>query len=106
MDEYSVHADPRSAPAGSVTFRVRNVGAIAHQFLVLRTNRDAGDLPVRGGLVRTGSRGITEAGEIEVMTADASETVEITLAAGRYVLICNIAGHYDLGMRTGFRVTR
>jgi uncharacterized cupredoxin-like copper-binding protein len=30
--------------------------------------------------------------------------VTIDLTPGKYVLICNIAGHYVLGMRTGFTV--
>jgi uncharacterized cupredoxin-like copper-binding protein len=106
MDEYSVDTDPRSAASGTVTFRARNVGALAHQLLVLETARDADELPVRGGLVRTSTKGIRESGQIEIIAADASKTLQAALAPGRYVLICNIAGHYDLGMRTAFLVSR
>jgi len=35
-------------------------------------------------------------GKVEVVTAD--------LAAGNYVIICNVAGHYQLGMRAAFTV--
>ena len=104
MDEYSVKADPASTESGSVTFSVRNVGAIAHQLLVLRTRRDSDDLPVKGGLVRLDARGIDVAGEIELLAADAAADLAVTLEPGPYVLICNIAGHYDLGMHAPFRV--
>ena len=35
-------------------------------------------------------------GKVSVVTAD--------LAAGKYVVICNIAGHYQLGMRAALTV--
>ena len=104
MDEYSVKADPASTESGSVTFGVRNVGAIAHQLLVLRTRRDADHLPVKGGLVRLDARGIDVAAEIELLAADAGADLAVTLEPGPHVLICNIAGHYDLGMHAPFRV--
>jgi uncharacterized cupredoxin-like copper-binding protein len=30
--------------------------------------------------------------------------VSADLAAGKYVIICNVAGHYQLGMRAAFTV--
>ena len=35
-------------------------------------------------------------GKVSVVTAD--------LAAGNYVVICNVAGHYQLGMRAALKV--
>ena len=43
-------------------------------------------------------------GEIPSIPAGKSAAVTIDLTAGKYVFICNVAGHYQLGMHTGFTV--
>jgi hypothetical protein len=106
LDEYSVSADPSSSPAGDITFTARNVGAIVHQLLVLATRLDADDLPVEDGVVQVDEQKVRTAGEVDLVTADDTEVLTLDLAPGNYVLICNIASHYDNGMRAGFRVTR
>lgn len=104
LDEYDIELESSSAPAGDVALSVRNAGEIAHQLVVLRTGRDPDDLPVKDGVVPTDGKGIDEAGSIELLAAGASQTLTIDLEAGRYVLICNIAGHYGSGMYTSFLV--
>jgi len=49
--------------------------------------------------------------EIEDIPVGETQELTVTLAAGKYVLLCNIysatenEAHYKLGMRTGFSVT-
>ena len=47
--------------------------------------------------------------EIEVVHPGQRESLTLDLAAGNYVLICNMfedgEAHYSLGMRIGFTVT-
>jgi uncharacterized cupredoxin-like copper-binding protein len=106
MDEYTLEPDPSAAKAGTITFTAENEGDIAHQLLVLRTRRDAGDLPTsKQGIVRVGRGGVERAGEIALVAPGESEPASLDLTAGTYVLICNIAGHYTNGMRAGFRVS-
>ena len=105
LDEWSLEADPASTEAGDVTFTARNRGDVVHQLLVLQTTRSFDGLPVRKGVVRLDARGITEVGEIPVVAEDDAEALSLTLRAGDYVLICNIASHYSNGMRARFRAT-
>src|SRR4051794_11998543 len=44
MKEFSINLAATQAPAGRVTFNVRNSGAVPHEFVVLRTDKPAGSL--------------------------------------------------------------
>ena len=49
LKEFSINPTSTTAPAGRVTFRVRNSGTATHEFVVLRTNTPAGKLPLKNG---------------------------------------------------------
>jgi len=104
LDEYSIAVAKRTLPSGSQTFDVTNAGTIAHQFLVLRTDRRPDDLPTKDGVVNTDAKGVKIAGELEIVSPGASDHLVVNLRPGRYTLICNIAGHYTNGMRTGLSI--
>ena len=111
LQEWSVLPASVSAPAGSVTFQVTNTGPEdVHEFVVLKTDLDPGALPVDANGVVT-EEGIEVVDEIEDVAVGASQELTVTLAAGKYVLLCNIyddtekEAHYKMGMRTSFTVT-
>ena len=100
--------------AGPITFTVKNAGTMEHEMIVLKTDlpynhlpvTDAGDPPVA---VKTGANKVDEAnnvGETGDPNLKPGETRSFTvkLAAGKYVLLCNLAGHYQMGMRAPFTV--
>jgi uncharacterized cupredoxin-like copper-binding protein len=92
---------PSSAPAGKVTFTVSNSGTVIHEFVILKTNVPFNKIPV------TKNR-ISEAkavGEIGDIGKGKTKSKTFKLKAGKYVLVCNIAKHYQLGMRAPFKVT-
>lgn len=102
LTEWSVNA-PRSAKAGKVAFTAKNSGSTPHELVVLKTDTDAGALQKNAsGLVDEAKYGAV--GKTKQVPDGKSESLEATLAAGKYVLICNVAGHYDLGMRTALTV--
>jgi uncharacterized cupredoxin-like copper-binding protein len=104
LDEYSIELRKPVLEAGAQTFSVTNRGAIAHQFLVVRTNDEPDDLPVgKDGVVKLDAKSLREVGEVELLAPGQRQELEVTLQTGRYVLLCNIAGHYASGMRTGLR---
>ena len=113
LKEWSVLPVPDSVAAGSVTFKVTNTGPNdVHEFVVLKTDLDAGALPTdANGAVSESGAGIEVEGEIEDIAVGASAELPLTLAAGKYVLLCNIyddtekEAHYKMGMRIGFTVT-
>jgi len=91
-------------PAGRVTFVVHNDGRLEHELVVIRTDRSPSALPVDNGEAsESGSRG-----EIDGVPPGRTGRVTLTLAPGRYALICNRSdhgGHYEEGMFAALRVT-
>jgi len=100
LDEWKLVPSQANARAGRVTFVVRNDGSIAHEFVVLRSDRRPAALPVKGGkAVETGRRG-----EIPQVASGTSRQLALRLLPGRYVLLCNLLGHYQAGQFAALRV--
>ena len=95
-------ANGDSAPAGNVAFAVRNVGAILHNLRVVQSDLAADQLPVAAGQVDENAVDVKI--RIDDIAAGEAKSGQAELPAGRYVLFCNIAGHYQLGMHTSFTV--
>lgn len=89
--------------AGSATFEVKNKGTIAHDLVIIRTDTDEASLPTDGTEVNEETAG-TIAGRLTNIAAGASGSGSFELAAGNYVLICNVAGHYAQGMHAALVV--
>ena len=112
LQEWAVLPSSESAAAGDVTFQVSNTGPEdVHEFVVLKTDLDAGALPTDDtGAVVEGGEGIEVVDEIEDIPVGESQDLTVSLEAGKYVLLCNIysadeqEAHYELGMRTNFTV--
>jgi uncharacterized cupredoxin-like copper-binding protein len=88
--------------AGKIKIGVRNVGTMEHSFQVLKTDLAPDKLPTDGASAKAKEDG--KVGEIKSIAAGKSSAVTLDLTPGKYVFICNIAGHYQLGMHTGFTV--
>jgi uncharacterized cupredoxin-like copper-binding protein len=98
-------AMPSKVATGDVSFRVWNSGMMVHELVVL-------PLPSAGlGTRSVGSDGrVSEAGSLseasrscgegsgEGLAPGATGWVTVHLATGRYELICNLPGHYAMGM--------
>jgi uncharacterized cupredoxin-like copper-binding protein len=95
--------DPTSAPAGKVKFSVTNSGTILHEFVVLKTNVAYDKLPVNSKTHKVSEA--KSVGEVGNVPKGKTKSKTLTLKKGKYVLVCNIAKHYDMGMRAAFTVT-
>ena len=91
-----------SVKAGSIKIGVRNLGTMQHSFEVLKTDLAPDNLPIDGAAAKAKEDG--KVGGIPSIPAGKSAAVTLDLTPGKYVFICNVAGHYQLGMRTGFTV--
>ena len=102
--------------AGNVTFKVINVGTIEHELVVLKTNTPFDKLPVNntgdppapvasGGDKVSEDANIGETGDPNLKPGDTRIFVIKNMKPGKYVLVCNIALHYGLGMRAPLTVS-
>ena len=94
--------DPTTVKAGKVTFTFVNKGNRQHEMIVLKTDEKADSLVVGSDNKVSEDKSVGEISE-----TDKGKTVVKTfdLAAGAYVLVCNIEKHYGQGMRSAFTVT-
>lgn len=98
--EWMAMPTPARVRAGKVTFVVKNAGKLPHDFVVLRTNLAPSKLPMAGAKAKEVGR----VGRTPVFGPGMTKRLTVTLKPGRYVLLCNVAGHYMAGMRAAFRV--
>jgi uncharacterized cupredoxin-like copper-binding protein len=93
--------------AGTVRFRILNHGPTSHELIVVRTDRAPEELPLqRDGLtVNEDAPDIDLVDEAEgLLDIDDRQTLVLDLAAGNYVLYCNLEGHYLGGMNAALTV--
>jgi uncharacterized cupredoxin-like copper-binding protein len=96
LKEYSIELSAATAAPGSVTFTVTNSGTMVHEFVVLKTDVQAAELPLTNGAVTEDD--YTSMGEVADLEPGASGTLTATLTAGHYAVICNLPGHVGQGM--------
>jgi uncharacterized cupredoxin-like copper-binding protein len=94
MSEFAFSPNNASAQAGRVTITARNDGKVVHELVVLKTNADPAQLPMKGAKVDES----TSVGEIADVEAGATKKVTLKLAPGKYVMVCALPGHYQGGM--------
>lgn len=108
IKEYTVEPNPASVPAGEVTFNVTNEGALDHEMLVIKTDLSAKKLPRNPKeperVDEDSKAGMETIGEVEAIKPGKSSSKSFDLKAGKYVLLCNITGHYTSGQYTDFEV--
>jgi uncharacterized cupredoxin-like copper-binding protein len=106
LEDFKVQRDAAVVPAGTVSFRILNQGPTSHEFIVVRTDRDPDKLPLqRDGLtVNEEAPGIELVDEAEGLDIDDRQTLVLDLAAGNYVMYCNLEGHYLGGMHATLTV--
>jgi uncharacterized cupredoxin-like copper-binding protein len=99
LKEFKVLPGKSSVAAGPVLFKVSDVGALPHELLVVKTKVAQGKLPVRN------NKAVVKAlGKVGPLKPGKSGTLVLTLKAGKYVLLCNVAGHYQAGQHAAFTV--
>jgi len=100
LSEWKLTPSTVTVRAGRVSFVVRNDGTMAHEFVVLRSDRHHHSLMVKGGKAVEKGR----MGEIPAIPAGTSKRITLKLPPGKYVLLCNMLGHYQAGQFAALRV--
>lgn len=106
MGMMSIRASTGTVKAGKIRFEVVNYSAsIEHEMEVIAVDDLNAPLPYNYKTAKVTVDKAKELGETEHMKSGDAKTLELTLPAGNYLLVCNIPGHYAAGMVTPFTVT-
>ena len=103
LSEDVIELSSGTVAAGTVTITAENVGTMEHELLVVRSDAPLDGLDVVDE--RVPEDAIDMVDEISEFEAGSTETKYFDLTAGRYLLICNLPGHYAAGMRAELIVT-
>jgi uncharacterized cupredoxin-like copper-binding protein len=101
-----VYVSATSVKAGEVVFDVTNAATstVEHEMLVVLLTpaqlADPKSLPMRKGESRFDEDAVKDFGEVSELQPGATGSLTLTLAPGHYMLVCNVAGHYQAGMDT------
>jgi uncharacterized cupredoxin-like copper-binding protein len=108
-----LQATPVSVPAGQVSFVVDNRGWRTHELIILPSNAGAGagqrTVGADGKVTEDGALGEASTscgvGAGDGITSGSASWVSVTLPAGHYEMVCNLANHYSDGMHQELDVT-
>ncbi len=97
LDEYKLKPDIASVKAGAVRIQADNVGDGEHELVVAASDLKPAKLPTTGdGDVDEDALDVI--GEIPEMPPGKTGTTTLDLPPGKYVMFCNVPGHYVAGM--------
>lgn len=106
MGRMAVRADHSSVKAGEVHFTVTNWSqGIVHEMIVVAVDNPDAPLPYDYNTGRVAEDQVKSLGEVGDLRPNATGTLDVNLAPGSYLLICNVPGHYAAGMVTDLTVT-
>ncbi len=105
LSEFKIVAAKTSFTPGTITFEAKNAGKSPHELAIVKTDLAANALPTDAGKVDEAKAGQV-AGRINEnsLKKGKSKKQAFKLDAGKYVLICNLVGHYQGGMMAGIEV--
>ena len=87
-----------SVPAGKITFHAYNVGRLTHELMIER-------MPMKFDAPMQPNEDAAQ-GMIQDMPGGGHGRMTVRLKPGRYVLFCNVEGHYAAGQHIPFTVTK
>ena len=106
MGMMAIRIDHDTAKAGSVKFDVTNWSRMmVHEMLIVAVDDPSTPLPYDYNAAKVPETAVKVLGDTSELQPNMSREVEVTLAPGTYLLICNVAGHYAAGMATPLHVT-
>jgi uncharacterized cupredoxin-like copper-binding protein len=105
LTDSSIQLSRNTASAGKVIFAITNATTSGekHEFVVVQTDMAADQLPKNAdGLVD--EEKLTSFGEQGDIEPGKTVDLAVDLHPGRYMMICNLPGHFNAGMHAEFTV--
>lgn len=98
--------DVRTVKAGTVTFDVSNISKdIVHEMILAPVPTD-GVMPYLANDYKVDEEAAIHLGEVSELAPGQTGKLTVDLTPGKYVLFCNIPGHFIGGMWTEITVTQ
>lgn len=92
-------------PAGQVTFNVSNIsGTLIHEMIVMPITDKSKSMPYDGKLQTVDEDEVGDLGEVSELDPSGHGSLTLDLKAGKYLLYCNVPGHFASGMWTTLTV--
>ena len=95
--DFSITMDQDSIPSGEVTFNIQNNHALAHEFVVMRSDLEVFDLKLREFTIDPTQAGVEFIGQLTQAENPPGEAASLTvsLAPGRHLVSCLADSHYQ-----------
>jgi hypothetical protein len=92
---------PSSITAGKASYTISNFGTMPHELLVFKSDLDPSAYPVdAAGDITEDGAGVKLLSDGDNIDPAGSQVRTIDLTPGKYLFVCNIPGHFKLGMFT------
>jgi uncharacterized cupredoxin-like copper-binding protein len=102
-----VKVDRKTVPAGPVTFDVTNSSKDQiHEMIVMYLADPSKQLPYIADESRVDEDKAGDKGEVSELDPGHAGSLTVPLKPGKYLLICNVPGHYEAGMWTEITVVK
>ncbi len=99
LSDMQVQSGSTTIAAGNVTFRITNTGSMQHELLVFRSDLAPADYPMKDGNINEDGPGITKVSDGDNLNPGTSQNRVVDLTQpGTYMLVCNLPGHFKMGM--------
>lgn len=96
-----ININPQSVHIGAVRFDVTNLASnLVHEVLVARITDETKLLPYDQSRNKVDTEGMQNLGSVSEIDPNKSASLILDLKPGKYLLYCNVAGHYMAGMWT------
>lgn len=108
MTDFAFAPEHPTIKAGRTRIEAVNDGKVEHELVIFKTDKNPTKLPTEanGGVDEEKlDETIGETGEIPEVQAGETKSATFDLKPGRYVMFCNVPGHYAAGMYGTLEVT-
>ena len=105
VKDFQIHPVTPTVAHGDVTFEVTNQGPATHEFVIVRSDLPAARLPIGPDGLGVDEDSVDPVGEIGELGSGTTGTLTLNLDPGRYVVFCNLEGHYLGGMHASLEVS-